>query len=41
MILKIILCQGLGKSASNLTLGVNGQYFDKPLLHMFAKMMVA
>jgi hypothetical protein len=35
------LCQGLGKSVSNLILGVNGEYFDKPLLHMFAKMMVA
>jgi hypothetical protein len=41
MRLKIILCQGLGKSISNLFLGVNGEYFDKPLLHMLAKMMVA
>jgi hypothetical protein len=39
MTLKIILCQRLGKSISNLILGVNGEYFDKPLLHM--KMMVA
>jgi hypothetical protein len=41
MALKIILCQGLGKSISNQFLGVNGEYFDKPLSHMFAKMMVA
>ena len=41
MMLKIVLCQGLGKSVSNLILGVNGEYFDKPLPHMFAKMMVA
>ncbi len=41
MTFKIILYQGLDKSISNLILGVNGQYFDKPLLHMFAKMMVA
>ncbi len=41
MTLKINLCQGLGKSVSNLILGVNGEYFDKPLPHMFAKMMVA
>jgi hypothetical protein len=41
MTLKIILCQGLGKSISNLILGVNVEYFDKPLPHMFAKMMVA
>ncbi len=41
MMLKIILCQGLGKNIINLILGVNGEYFDKPLPHMFAKMMVA
>jgi hypothetical protein len=41
MALKTILCQGLGKSVSNLILGVNGEYFDKPLPHMFAKMIVA
>jgi hypothetical protein len=41
MTLKNILCQGLGKSISNLILGVNGEYFDKPLPHMFVKMMVA
>ncbi len=41
MTLKIILCQRLGKSVSNLILGVSGEYFDKPLPHMFAKMMVA
>jgi hypothetical protein len=41
MTLKIIFCQGLGKSISNLILGINGGYFDKPLLHMFVQMMVA
>jgi hypothetical protein len=41
MKLKNILCQGFGKSISNLILGVNGEYFDKPLSQMFAKMMVA
>jgi hypothetical protein len=41
MTLKIILSQGLGKSINNLILGVNGEYFDMPLLHMFPKMMVA
>jgi hypothetical protein len=41
MTLKIILCQEFGKNVSNLILGVNGKYFDKPLLHMFAKIMVA
>jgi hypothetical protein len=41
MTLKNILCQGLSKSISNLILGVNGEYFYKPLPHMFAKMMVA
>jgi hypothetical protein len=35
MTLKMILCKGLGKSVSNLILGV------KSLPHMFAKMMVA
>ncbi len=41
MTLKIVLRQELGKSISNLMLGVNGEYFDKPLSHMFTKMMVA
>ncbi len=41
MALKTVMCQGLGKSISNLILSVNGEYFDKPLPHMFAKMMVA
>ncbi len=41
MMLEYILCQGLGKSISDLILGVNGECFDKPLPHMFVKMMVA
>ncbi len=40
MTLKIVLCQGLGKSISNLILGVNGEYFEAPSAHV-AKMMVA
>jgi hypothetical protein len=41
MTLKIMLCQGLGKSISNLILGVYGEYFDKPLPQMFTKIMAA
>jgi hypothetical protein len=41
MTLKIILCQGLGKSISNQILSVYGEYYHKPLTHMFAKMMIA
>jgi hypothetical protein len=41
MTLRIILCQGFGKSISNLILCVNGEYFDKAIPHMFAKMLVA
>jgi hypothetical protein len=41
MMLKVILCQGLGESVSNLFLGANQEYFDEPLLHMFTKMMIA
>ncbi len=41
MTLKIMFCLGLGKSVSNLILGANWKYFDNPLPHMFAKMMVA
>ncbi len=40
MMLKNMLCQGLGKSISNLIFGVDGEYFDKPLAHMLTKMMV-
>jgi hypothetical protein len=40
MMLKIVLCQGLGKSISNLILGINGEYFDKSLSHIFTKMMI-
>ncbi len=41
MTLKIMLFQRFGESISNLILGVNGEYFDKPFPHMFVKMMVA
>jgi hypothetical protein len=41
MTFKVIFCQGLGESVSNLFLGVDGEYFDEPLLHMFTKMMTA
>jgi hypothetical protein len=38
---KIMLCQGLGECISNLFLGVDGEYLDEPLSHMFTKMMIA
>jgi hypothetical protein len=41
MTLKDILCQSFRKCISNLVFCVNRKYLDKPLLHMFAKMMIA
>jgi hypothetical protein len=41
MTLKVILCQSFRKCVSNLVFSVNREYLDKPLLHMFAKMMIA
>ncbi len=39
--LKVILCQSFRKCISNLVFCVNGEYLDKPLSHMFVKMMIA
>ncbi len=41
MMLKVILCQSFRKCISNLFFHVNREYLDKPLSHMFAKMMIA
>jgi hypothetical protein len=41
MTLKVILCQSFRECISNLVFGVNGEDLDKPLLHVFAKMMIA
>jgi hypothetical protein len=38
MTLKVILCKSFCKCVSNL---VNREYLDKPLSHMFVKMMIA
>jgi hypothetical protein len=41
MTLRVILCQSFRKCISNLVFCVIGEYLDKPLSHMFAKMMIA
>jgi hypothetical protein len=41
MTLEVILCHSLGKCVSNLVFCVDREDFDKSLLYMFAKMMVA
>ncbi len=41
MTLKVILCQSFYKCISNLVFRVNREFLDKPLSHMFAKMMIA
>ncbi len=41
MTLKVILCQSFRKCVSNLVFGINREYLDKPLSHMFPKMMIA
>ncbi len=41
MTLKVILCQSFCMCVSNLDFCVNREYLDKPLSHMFAKMMTA
>jgi hypothetical protein len=41
MTLEVILCQSFCKSVSYWVLGVDGEDLDEPLLHMFAKMMIA
>jgi hypothetical protein len=41
MMLEVILCQSFCECISNLVFGVDGEDLDKPLLHVFAKMMIA
>jgi hypothetical protein len=41
MTLEVILCQSFHECVSNLVFGVNGEDLDKPLLHVFVKMMIA
>jgi hypothetical protein len=41
MTLEVILCQSFCECMSNLVFGVNGEDLDKPLSHVFAKMMIA
>jgi hypothetical protein len=41
MTLEVILCQCFCEWVSNLVFGVDGEDLDKPLLHVFAKMMMA
>jgi hypothetical protein len=41
MTLKVILCQSFCKCVINLVFRVDGEYLDKSLAHMFAKMMIA
>ncbi len=41
MMLKVVLCQRLGKYVSNLVFGVDREYLEQTLAHMLAKMMIA
>jgi hypothetical protein len=41
MMLEVILCQSFCECVSNLVFGIDGEDFDKLLLHVFAKMMIA
>ncbi len=41
MMLEVILCQSFCECASNLVFGVDGEDLDKPLLYVFAKVMIA
>jgi hypothetical protein len=41
MTLEVILCQSFCECISNLVFGVDGGDLDKPLLHVFTKMMIA
>ncbi len=41
MTLEVILCQSFCECVSNLVFGVDGEDLDKPLSHVFAKMMIA
>jgi hypothetical protein len=39
MTLKVILCQSFCQSISNLVFGIDREYLDESLAHMFAKMI--
>jgi hypothetical protein len=41
MMLDVILCQCFYECISNLVFGVDGEDIEKPLLHVFAKLMIA
>ncbi len=41
MMLEVILCQSFHECISNLVFGVDGGDLDKPLLHVFTRMMIA
>ncbi len=41
MTLEVILRQSFCECVSNLVFGVDGEDLDKPLLHVFVKMMIA
>jgi hypothetical protein len=41
MTLEVILCQSFCECISNLVFGVDGEDLDKPLLHVFMKVMIA
>jgi hypothetical protein len=41
MMLEVILCWSFHECVSNLVFGVNGEDLDKPLSHVFVKMIIA
>jgi hypothetical protein len=41
MMLEVILCQSFCDCISNLIFGVDGEDLEKPLLHVFEKMMIS
>jgi hypothetical protein len=41
MTLGVILCQSFCECISNLVFGVDGEDLDKPLSHVFSKMMIS
>jgi hypothetical protein len=41
MMLEVILCQSFCECVSNLVFGDDGEDLDKPVLHVFAKVMIA
>jgi hypothetical protein len=41
MTLEVIVCQSFHECINNLVFDVDGEHLGKPLLHVFAKMMIA